>query len=249
MKIAEEEIIIAQNSNLFRNIGSQGVEELVAAAQISKLNGGAHYFLEDDPADTGYLLLKGKVKLTQVTLEGQQVILGYLSPGRVFGIIAILKKVTYPVSAQAVGNCIALAWDQRTLNRLMERHPQIALNSLLIMAGQIREFQNRVRDLSTKRVETRLARAVLRLANQTGVKVPEGILIDLPLSRQDLAEMTGSTLYTVSRILHDWEEMGIVLSKRQKVVITNPHGLVSIAEDLPENQEEGQIQADDLCDI
>ena len=172
-----------------------------------------------------------------------------MSPGRVFGIIAILKKVTYPVSAQAVGDCVALAWDQRTLNQLMERHPQIALNSLHIMAGQIREFQNRVRDLSTKRVETRIARAVLRLANQTGIKVSEGILIDLPLSRQDLAEMTGSTLYTVSRILHDWEEMGIVLSKRQKVVITNAHGLVSIAEDLPENQDEAQIQADDLCDL
>lgn len=249
MKIAEEDIIIAQNSKLFRNIGNQGVEELVSAAKLFKLDGGAHYFLEDDPADRGYLLLKGKVKLTQVTLEGQQVILGYLSPGRVFGIIAILKKVAYPVSAQAVGDCTALAWDQRTLNLLMEQYPQIALNSLHIMAGQIREFQNRVRDLSTKRVETRIARAVLRLANQTGVKVPEGILIDLPLSRQDLAEMTGSTLYTVSRILHDWENMGIVHSKRQKIVITNPHGLVIIAEDLPENQHELQIQPDDLCDL
>ena len=64
MKIAEEEIIIAQNSKLFRNIGNQEVEKLVAAGQVCKLKGGAHYFLEDDPADTGYLLLAGKIKLT-----------------------------------------------------------------------------------------------------------------------------------------------------------------------------------------
>lgn len=249
MKVSKEEVILAQNSSLFRSIDSQDIKELVAAAQVHRLDSGEYYFIEDDPADKGYLLLEGKVKLTQVTMDGQQVILGYLSPGRVYGIIAILKKVTYPVSAQAVGECKALAWDQKTLNRLMEQYPQIALNSLHIMAGQIREFQNRVRDLSTKRVETRIARAVLRLANQTGKKVTEGVLIDLPLSRQDLAEMTGTTLFTVSRILHDWEEKGIIQSKRQQVVILYPHGLVSIAEDLPENEAEVQIQADDLCDL
>jgi CRP-like cAMP-binding protein len=249
MKVSEEEFMLAQKSSLFRNIDNLEIQELVAAAQVRRLDAGEFYFIEDDPADKGYLLLKGKVKLTQVTLDGQQIILGYLPPGRVYGIIAILKKVTYPVSAQAVGECKALAWHRKTLNQLMESQPQIALNSLHIMAGQIREFQNRVRDLSTKRVETRVARAVLRLANQTGKKIAEGVLIDLPLSRQDLAEMTGTTLYTVSRILHDWEEKGIIKSKRQQVVILYPHGLVSIAEDLPENEAEVQIQADDLCDL
>jgi CRP-like cAMP-binding protein len=250
MKVAEEEIVVAQNSSLFRGIDSQGVQEIVNAAHIRKLDASQYYFVEEDPADTGYLLLKGKVKLTQVTLDGQQVILGYLSPGRVFGIIAILKKVTYPVSAQAVGDCKALAWDQKMLNQLMKRFPQIALNSLHIMAGQIREFQNRVRDLSTKRVETRIARAVLRLARQTGKRVDAGVLIDLPLSRQDLAEMTGTTLYTVSRILNNWEKREIIQSKRQQIVICYPHGLVSIAEDLPENDEHNPaIQTEDLCDF
>jgi CRP-like cAMP-binding protein len=237
MKVAEEEINITIDSALFRDIDRQGIQEIINAARVIELTSEEYYFVEDEPADTGYLLLKGKVKLTQVTLDGQQIILGYLSPGRVYGIIAILKKVTYPVSAQAVGQCRALAWDQKTLNVLMDRYPRIALNSLYIMAGQIREFQNRVRDLSTKRVETRVARAVLRLAQQTGKKVEAGVLIDLPLSRQDLAEMTGTTLFTVSRILHDWETKGLIKSKRQQIVILYPHGLVAIAEDLPSNEE------------
>ena len=250
MKFSEEEIVLTQNSSLLRGIDREGVQEIVAAAQVRNMDPGAYYFVEDDPADTGYLLLDGKVKLTQVTLDGQQVILGYLPPGRVYGIIAILKKVTYPVSAQAVGECKALAWDQKTLNQMMRRYPQIALNSLYIMAGQIREFQNRVRDLSTKRVETRVAHAVMRLANQSGKKVEAGVLIDLPLSRQDLAEMTGSTLYTVSRILNDWEKRKIIKSKRKQIVICYPHGLVSIAEDLPESwQDDLQIQGEDLCDL
>lgn len=250
MKIVEEVLGIIQNSSLFREIGSDGIQGIVNASQVRKLPAGEYFFIEDDPAKTAYVLLEGKVKLTQITLDGQQILLGYLSPGRVYGIIAVLKMVTYPVSAQAVGPCKALAWDQKTLNELMERYPRLALNSLYIMSGQIREFQNRVRDLSTKRVETRIARAVLRLAHQSGKKIDTGVLIDLPLSRQDLAEMTGTTLYTVSRVLKNWEKQEIVQSKRQQIVILYPHGLVSIAEDLPTTEEgDATIQADDLCDL
>jgi CRP-like cAMP-binding protein len=250
MKVIEEEIILTQNSSLFREIDSEGIRDIVKASQVRELRDGEYYFVEEDPAHSAYVLLNGKVKLTQVTPNGQQVILGYLSPGRVYGIIAVLKKVTYPVTAEAVGSCKALAWDQKTLNELMARYPRMALNSLYIMSGQIREFQNRVRDLSTKRVETRIARALLRLARQSGKKIDTGVLIDLPLSRQDLAEMSGTTLYTVSRILTDWEKREIIHSKRQQIIIRYPHGLVSIAEDLPENEEgDTIIQAEDLCDL
>jgi CRP-like cAMP-binding protein len=116
---------------------------------------------------------------------------------------------------------------------LAERFPRIALNAMKIMAGQIREFQNRVRELSTQRVERRIARTILRLARRSGRKIDQGILVDLPLSRQDIAEMTGTTLYTVSRVLSDWEGRGLVQSERQRVIITYPHGLVSLAEDIP----------------
>ena len=132
----------------------------------------------------------------------------------------------------------------------MDRYPRIALNSLRIMARQIRIFQNRVRDLSTKRVEIRIARVVLRLAHQSGKKIDEGVLIDLPLSRQDLAEMAGTTLYTASRVLREWDKKEIIHSKRQKIVIRYPHGLVSIAEDLPKSEADNtKNQAEDLFDF
>jgi CRP-like cAMP-binding protein len=114
----------------------------------------------------------------------------------------------------------------------IQDYPVIRDNIIHIMGRQIAEFQSRIRELSTQRVERRIARAILRLAQQSGVKTEQGVLINLPLSRQDLAEMTGTTLYTVSRFLKQWESQGLVLSKREKVIITHPHGLVSIAEDL-----------------
>ena len=252
MQLSQEEKDILRKASLFRNIDPESIEEIVKYSNLHKQLSGEFFFLEDDPADVAYLLIEGKVKLTQVTLDGQQIILGFLVPGRVYGIIAALKKVTYPVSAQAVGKCRAIGWDKKSLNQLMDRYPHIALNALRIMSGQIRVFQNSVRDLSTKRVETRIARAVLRLARQSGKKIDEGVLIDLPLSRQDIAEMAGTTLHTASRILSSWEKQEIISSKRQQIIIRYPHGLVSIAEDLPDAKEEIETivtQAEGLHDL
>ena len=249
MTFSPSEIEIARAAALLRGLDDDALKFVLEAANLKTLENGAFYFHKEEPATHAFILLEGKVKLGQVATDGQQVILGYLVPGRVYGIIAVLKKVTYPVSAQAIGKCKALVWDQDTLNRLMEKFPRMALNALRIMSGQIRGFQNSVRDLSTKRVEQRIARAVLRLTRESGKKIETGILIDLPLSRQDLAEMTGTTLYTVSRVLTEWEKCGLTQSKRQKVIITSPHGLVTIAEDLPEVSQEITIEAEDLCDL
>ena len=115
--------------------------------------------------------------------------------------------------------------------------PKMALNAIQMMSDHVQEFQERFRQLATERVERRLARTILRLASQSGRKIEEGVLIDFPLSRQDLAEMCGTTLYTVSRTLSEWQVKGLVVSGRERVVVRFPHGLVRIAEDLPALEE------------
>ncbi len=249
MTLSPPETQVAQSTVLLTGLNPREAAAAIQSSQEKKLNDGAFFFMEGDPAHNAFVLIAGKVKLAQVTADGQQVILGYLVPGRVYGVIAILKDVTYPVSAQAVGDCKAIFWDRTTVNQLMDKYPRIALNALQIMSGQIQQFQNTVKDLSTKRVEQRVARAILRLARQSGRKIDSGILIDLPLSRQDLAEMTGTTLFTVSRVLKDWEKQGLVQSKRQQVIITFPHGLVSIAEDLPAPHQPDFEIPDQVCDL
>jgi CRP-like cAMP-binding protein len=155
------------------------------------------------------------------------------------GIVAALGTMVYPASAEALDECRALTWEGATIAALMERYPRLALNGMRLLAQRVREFQDRLRELATERVERRVARMLLRLARQSGHKVAGGILIDLPLSRQNLAEMTGTTLYTVSRILSQWEARGLVETGRERVVIHDPHGLVVIADDLPTTDEPG----------
>ncbi len=232
MQLTDSQKEKARGATIFKDIPDIEFEKILNAGRFKMLQANSFCFMEDDSAEKAYLLIEGKIKLTQVTIHGQQVILGYITPGRVFGVIAALKEVTYPVSAQAVGECKTLYWDETTLNNVLETSPHLALNILRIAARQIREFQNRIRELSTQQVEQRIAHAIVRLANQSGEKTDTGITINLPLSRQDLAEMSGSTMYTVSRVLTMWEKEGIIDSRRQQVRILTPHKLATIAEDI-----------------
>ena len=116
--------------------------------------------------------------------------------------------------------------------RLMRRFPDVAINAARMIADRFHELQRQHRELMTERVERRIARAILRLVQAAGRRVDAGVEIDFPLSRQDLAQITGTTLFTVSRTLSAWEEDGIVAAGRRRVVVKQPHRLVQIADDL-----------------
>ena len=231
MKSAEQIQEHLRRAPVFWDLGETGLAGVAGAARCRSLERGTFFFHEGDPATMLYLLLEGRVRLTQVSAEGQQVLLRLVSAGDPFGWIGSLGGSRYPSSAEAADDCVALAWDHETMASLMERHPQLALAALKMLAGQVQELQERYRELATERVERRVARALLRLSVQTGRQVPGGILLDIRLSRQDLAEMTGTTLYTVSRILSRWEQAGLVKSRRERVLIRQPQGLVHVAED------------------
>lgn len=203
------------------------------AAHLRRVERQAFFYHQGDPATTFYILSEGQVRLTEVTTEGQQLLVRFVGPGEALGIIAALENTVYPLAAQAVDDCQALAWDSATLERLMERFPRIAINGLRLVSQRWHELEERYRELATERVERRIAQTLLRLVRQIGRRVEGGVLIDLPLTRQDLAEMTGTTLYTVSRILSRWEQEQLVETGRERVLICYPHGLARIAEDLP----------------
>lgn len=220
-------------SPIFHGLRPGDLDTVLQSAFHHWVERDAFFFHQGEPARTFYVLVKGEAKLTQVTPDGHQVLVRFAGPGEAFGVIAAVSDAVYTISVQVVENCLALAWDRETLARLMARYPRVASNALEAVARQYRYLLDRYQELMTERVEQRVARALLRLARQVGQKADKGVLIGLPLSREDLAEMTGTTLYTVSRILSRWEDQDLVETGRERVLIRQPHGLVAIAEDLP----------------
>ena len=114
----------------------------------------------------------------------------------------------YPATATAVDDSVVLVWPSAAWPRLVAKFPALATNTLQTVGSRLQEIHTRVVEMSTEQVEQRVAHALLRLAKQSGRKVEHGIEIDFPISRQDIAQMTGTTLHTVSRILSGWEQRG-----------------------------------------
>jgi CRP-like cAMP-binding protein len=217
---------------LLRGLSAEALEEVAAKATEKKVRAGGTLFREGEPASALYLMLEGRVKLTQVAADGHEVILRFVGPGDAVAALALFGDAAYPVTAGAVSDSVLMAWHRDVLQELFQHHPPLAVNAMRLLSERLREVQERFRELATERVAQRIARALLRLVRQVGRRVEGGVLIDLTLSRQDLAELTGTTLYTVSRVLSEWEGQGILESGRAKVVVKRPHALVAIAEDL-----------------
>jgi|APCry1669189070_1035195.scaffolds.fasta_scaffold12485_1 CRP/FNR family transcriptional regulator, nitrogen oxide reductase regulator len=204
-----------------------------SVAQVRRVLGGEFFFHQGDPASHFYVLAEGNARLSQITPEGRQIIMGLIGPSHEIGIIAAIAGAVYPLDLQATQDSLALTWDRATLRTLFDAHPVLALRALHMVSARFVELQDRYRELATERVERRLARAILRLVAQVGQPASDGVTIALPLARQDLAELTGTTLFTVSRTLSAWENVGIVRSGRERVTLCDPERLTAIAEDLP----------------
>jgi len=218
---------------LFEGLSVDTLAQIVSLSYPKKVGTGEFFFNEGDQADEFLVLTTGRVKLTQLTPDGQQVVLRMVGPGDAFGGVGAFGDPTYPISAEAVEVASALAWNSATMRHLLETQNQIAVNAVRFVAKRLHDLQQLYRQSMTERVERRVARALLRLVHEAGRRVDEGVEIDFPISRQDIAEMTGTTVFTVSRLLSAWEERGIVKSGRQHIVLTKPHALVAIAEDIP----------------
>ena len=224
-------LIVLRKAAMFQNLPDSALEELAGLGQARSIEEGSFFFMQGDEARYLYVLTLGRVKLTQLTLDGQQVAMRMIGPGQMFaGGVILNNPGGYPVSAEAVENSTAVAWEAQAFKKLTEKYPLLSFNLMQLMQAYIQEMQARYREMTTERVEQRVARALLRLTAQTGIKTLEGI--ELSITRQDLAEMSGASLFTASRILAGWERRGIVSTGRERVRITNPHGLVAIAEDL-----------------
>jgi CRP-like cAMP-binding protein len=192
---------------------------------------GGYFFMQGDEANYFYVLTGGQVKLLQSNPQGQQVNLRTVYPWQMFGALGVVRNTaTYPASAQALEDSTALALENRFLAEMMKTRPYLSFGLMNLMTTYIQEMQSRYRELSTERVERRVANAILRLAGQSGVRSGQEAGIELSFSRQDLAEMTGTTLYTVSRLLSEWERKGIIAAGRERIRILIPHDLVRIAD-------------------
>ncbi len=217
-------------SDIFKGLADQQYTDLVKSGRSKTLQPKDILFHQGDPAISCALVNRGRLKLTKLNEQGKEVILRYIGTGEVTAAIAVLKNWDYPVTAESVEKTDVTVWDKPTMIQMMRAYPDIAINLLGIVLERIDEVQSRYLEVCTEHVDQRIARSLLRLMRRAGLKTREGIRIDIPLSRQNIADYSGTTLYTVSRTLSAWEKKGWISSGREKIVVTAPHALVRFSE-------------------
>lgn len=215
---------------IFAGLRPPELAKLLSEAQLHRVPKNSPLFEEGAEAHSFFVLVEGHLRVVRLTIEGEQVLMRYIAPGEICGIATAIGRTTYPATAIAAVDSTLLAWPSTAWARLSKAYPTLGSQTLRVVGSRLQDTQNRVIEMSTQEVERRVAHALLRLVRQAGRKVEQGIEIAFPISRQDVAEMTGTTLHTVSRILSAWEGEGLVSGGRQRIVIRDAHRLLLLAE-------------------
>ncbi len=221
---------IVANVPIFASLGADELDVVLRDARSVRYPKDSSVFDQGTEADSFFVLLHGHLRVEKTTPQGQQIVVRYVSAGELFGVAQAMAIKNYPATAIAVVDSLALSWPSTLWPHLIAKFPALAAGALQTVGSRLQDTQARVLEMSSEQVEQRVAHALLRLAKQAGRKVERGVEIDFPISRQDVAEMTGTTLHTVSRILSAWEQQGLVEGGRQRIVLCDPHRLFGLAE-------------------
>jgi CRP/FNR family transcriptional regulator, nitrogen oxide reductase regulator len=219
---------LVQQSPLFSNISPIDCREILSSARKEVYAHRQKIYLEGDLVRHVVLLTSGCGKIVQVGQNGCQVILRLSGPGDVLGMVGFEAYTRHCSTAQSLGPSTGLLWEASAFEALSVRFPALRRNTAHILCKRLEELEERFREISTEKVAARLSHEILRLLNQVGRQVNGGVQINL--SREELAQLIGTTLFTVSRLLSDWDEQGIVSAQRQSIIIKNFQALEDLSE-------------------
>lgn len=226
MPTAPPEIL---RSRIFDGLTPDERQAWIGSARQRDCRKGEVIARQGDRATHLYLVASGFLKIVQGTADGHELIVRFVGAGEPFGGVVALDGAAYPVTALAVEPTRLFSWDAAALRPLLERTPQVRGNIMREMATHMTDALTRVQELSTARVGQRLAQALLRLMRQCGRPCAAGTLLVHSLTRQELADLTGTTLFTVSRTLSQWISDGMLASEGRRLVIRDRARLEQVA--------------------
>lgn len=210
---------------IFSSLSEAELVELSRLAVERSFNAGEYVFWEGDAADYFYIVLEGRIKVSKFSSLGKEVIIAFFGPGEMFGEVAVFEEKPYPASSQATTSTRVLAIKRGDFLSFLSGHPQVALVIINILGGRLREAQGRLKDLAGERVQQRLARILLMLLAKLGST--------LPFTRQEIADMAGTTTETAIRFLSRLKDGKIIRSTRGEIIILDEAKLRLISEGPP----------------
>ena len=217
---------ILKCSPIFSSLNDEELGELANLAIERSFKSNEFIFWDGDIPEWFYIIAEGKVKVLKHSSLGKEFIISFFDPGEMFGEVAVFENKPYPASAQAVAETKVVGIKRKDFLSFLSNRPQVALRIINVLGGRLREAQSRLRDLAGERVEQRLASVLLMLSAKLG--------LTLPFTRQEIADMVGTTTETVIRVMSQLKDRGIIRSVRGKVIILDKENLKLLSEGPPQ---------------
>lgn len=227
--VIAERVAMMCASALFADLSEKECLEIASCARARTFVRDEILFMEGQPSRSLVMIHSGSVKLSQLSSSGNEVILWMTGVSDPVGVPAEHSSCSYTCSARAKEQCKASVWEYQKLQNLMMEYPQIRKNISNILSGRLSELQERFREVATEKVARRLALTLVRLAKKVGKPANPGT--EISLSRDELAQMTGTTLFTISRVLSKWAEEGFVKPRRGSVVVLDAQRLREVCDE------------------
>jgi CRP-like cAMP-binding protein len=216
-----------RQASLFRGLSPSDIAEVASAAKERKFPAREPIFCEEDPVRFVFVIISGRVKVTQFSRRGKEVILRINGAGEIVNEISLGPGSSHRLTALPIESCHLLAWELRMFQVFTQRFSSLQANVTDILVSRLDILQQRFCDLATERVPQRLARTLLGLTRKNGEPASNTLI---GLSCEELAHMTGTTVFTVSRLLSQWTECGIIRTERRSILIENLSDLTDLAD-------------------
>ncbi len=216
---------ILKKSLIFSSLKEDELDKLSKLAIERNYKPDDFIFWEEDPPDYFYIIVEGRIKVLKYSSSGKEFIIAFFGPGEMFGEVAVFENKPYPASSQAMVDTKILRIKKEDFLTFLSSRPRIALSIINVLGGRLRDAQGRLKDLAGERVEQRLARTLLMLSSKIGPT--------LPFTRQEIADMAGTTTETAIRVTGQLKERGIINSVRGKIIILNETKLKLLSEGPP----------------
>ena len=221
-------MIDLKNIPVFSVLSSSEMEEVKPYLTPMKFKKKEVVFSEGDTSDWLYVVTKGKVKITKLSSSGRELILEVIAPYEIFGAVAVMRGFPYPANAVAMEYAEVLRISRSNLMRILDRFPNLMYCMAMNIGDRIKGSHEALKNIAVEKVESRIASLLLKLADKAGVKTDKTVAIDMKLTKQDLAEMVGTTVETSIRTMSKFKKQGVVSEKGGNIVITDLNKLKSL---------------------
>lgn len=208
-----------KKSELFSSLEDRELQNISKLFEEVTFRNNETIFAEGDPSDKFYLVAEGSVKVLKHTVVGKDIILEMMSPGDIFGGVAVLDRKPFPASAQAMESTRVIMISRLNLIKIMEEYPVLKLEIVKHFSDKLRDAHEMLKNIATERVEKRVASLLLKLSEKVGIKDRDYTIIDFPLTRQEISEMVGTTVETCIRTMSKLQKIGIVKSSNSRISI------------------------------